>query len=279
MQPIPIRSRRRYAPSVIELAVAAAFLLVAAPARAQEQPAPPSAQQQNSPPSSGANQGSSAQPQKTPDKTDQSNGNPQVENGTSNDRLFWTLPDFLTIESEGKIPPLTTGQKFRVVTRESFDISVYPYVVFVAAVSQADNSERGYGQGWGAYGKRVASAFADTEIENYMTGAVFPSLLHEDPRYYQMGKGGFWRRFGYSASRIAITRTDSGHDRFNFSEFVGAGVSAGISDLYHPSTDRNLTNTASEWASQIAWDTFTLELKEFWPDVRRKLSKHKNTNP
>jgi len=199
------------------------------------------------------------------------------QSGTSNDRLFWTLPNFLTVENASKVPPLTTGQKFKVVTRESFDYSVYPYIAFVAAISQADKSERGYGQGWGAYGERAASAFGDATIENYMTGAIFPSLLHEDARYYQMGKGGFWHRAGYSASRIVITRTDAGAKQFNYSEFIGAAVAGGISNIYHPETDRTVSNTMSVWGSQVAWDAFTFELKEFWPDIRRSVRRHKTT--
>ena len=185
------------------------------------------------------------------------------------------LPNFLTLENAANVPPLTTAQKFKVVTRESFDISVYPYVAFVAALSQADKSDRGYGQGWGAYGERVGAAFGDATIENYMTGAIFPSLLHEDPRYYQMGKGGFWRRAGYSASRIVITRTDTGAKQFNYSELIGSATAAGISNIYHPDTDRTISNTMTVWASQVAWDTFTVELKEFWPDIRRSVSRHK----
>jgi len=255
-------------------AMVAAMLLPALPALAQQQAQPSAPPQQQGPQQAAP---AASQPQQAaPAKKDQDKNGPQEQNGVSNDRLFWTLPDFLTIESEGKIPPLTTGQEFRVVTRESFDYSTIPYVLFVAGLSQANNSERGYGQGWGGYGKRVASAFGDATIENYMTGAILPALLREDPRYYQMGKGGFWRRAGYSASRIVVTRTDAGHTDFNYSEIAGAAVAAGVSNIYHPNTDRNVSSTLSTWGSQIAWDTFTIEMKEFWPDIRRSVSRHRN---
>ena len=143
-------------------------------------------------------------------------------------------------------------------------------------MSQATNSEAGYGQGAEGYGKRFAAYFADGTIENYMTGAVLPSLLHQDPRYFQLGTGGFWHRTGYAMSRIVVTRTDSGHPQFNYSEVVGSAMSAAISTYsYHPHEDRNLGNTASVWGSQIGYDTLTLVVKEFWPDIRRKLQKKK----
>ena len=214
--------------------------------------------------------------------------------GTSNDRLFLALPNFLTLEGSGKVAPLTTGQKFKVVARGAFDKVQIPWYLSLAAISQAENSEPGYGQGWEGYGKRFASAFADGAIENFMTSAVFPSLLHQDPRFFQSGKGGFGRRTGYAISRIIITRTDSGHSQFNYSEIFGSALSAAIStNTYHPrafittrydpttntvidvhnASDRTLPNTASVWGTQMGYDAITYVIKEFWPDVHRKMAK------
>ncbi len=194
--------------------------------------------------------------------------------GTSKDRLFFALPNFLTLENGSNVPPLTAGQKFKVVAQSSFDYVQIPWYGLLAGVGQAGNSEPGYGQGAQGYGKRLGSAAADGTIENFMTGAIFACLLREDPRFFEMGKGGFWRRAGYSASRIVVTRTDSGHQQFNFSEVFGSALSAGISTYsYHPKADRTVSNTASVWGSQLGFDTMTILLKEFWPDIRRKLKK------
>jgi len=259
-------------------AIVLACAFIAPPACAQQFTAPPS--QPPAQPLSSANQQppQSNKPAVAKQNQDQTAGAPTQQNGTSNDRLFWTLPDFLTLENVGKVPPLTTGQEFRVVTRETLDWSTIPYVAFVAALSQADRNDKSYGQGWGAYGKRSASAFGDTAIENYMVGAVFPSMLGEDPRYYQMGKGGFWRRTKYSVSRIVITRTNAGNNRFNYSEIVGAAVAAGVGNIYHAQSDRTFSNTMSIWGQQVAWDTFTVEMREFWPDLRRAVGKRRDKN-
>ena len=214
--------------------------------------------------------------------------------GTSNDRLFYALPNFLSLENAGQVSPLTTKQKFSVVARSSFDYVVYPWYGFLAGISQAENSEPGFGQGFGGYGKRFASAFADGTIENFMVGAVVPSLLHQDPRFFQSGKGSFTHRAGYAVSRTFVTRTDSGNAQFNYSEIVGSALSAALStNTYHPrstiiatksgprfyGSDRTLTNTASVWGSQLGYDTITIVVKEFWPDIHRKLShKRKETN-
>jgi len=194
--------------------------------------------------------------------------------GTSNDRLFFALPNFLTLENAGQVPPLTAGQKFKVVARSSFDPVQYFWYGFLAGISQAENSEPGYGQGAEGYGKRYGAAFADGTIENFMTAAVLPSLLRQDPRFFQSGHGSFMHRTGYAVSRIFITRTDSGHQQFNFSEIFGSAASAAISTYsYHPSGDRTATNTASVWGTQVGYDTITFVVKEFWPDIRRKMHK------
>jgi hypothetical protein len=197
--------------------------------------------------------------------------NQEQTSGVSNDRLFWTLPNFLTVNST-HVPPLTTGQKFKVVARGTFDPVEYPYIAFLAGISQAEDSEPGYGQGAAGYGKRYGAAFTDNAIENFMTAAILPSLLKQDPRFYQSDRGGFGRRLGYAMSRIVVTRSDSGHTQFNFSEVAGSAIAAAISTYsYHPSGDRTLGNTGSVWGTQVGWDTVTLVVKEFWPDIHRKL--------
>jgi hypothetical protein len=212
--------------------------------------------------------------------------------GTSNDRLFYTLPNFLSVENTGKLPAMTAKQKYAVVARSTFDYVQYPWWALLAAIGQAENSEPGYGQGWGAYGKRVGTSVADGIIENFTTGAILPALLHQDPRFYQSSEGGFKRRAWYGVSRIWVTRADSGGTQFNYSEIVGSAMSASISTFsYHPRStyistpsnphqfvpsDRTLENAAKVWGSQIALDTITITLKEFWPDIHRKLSKKHN---
>jgi hypothetical protein len=61
-----------------------------------------------------------------------------------------------------------------------------------------------------------------------------PSLLREDPRYFQRGQGSFWGRVGYATSRIPVTRNDSGGTRFNSSELLGNCIAVGISNAYYP---------------------------------------------
>jgi len=95
-----------------------------------------------------------------------------------------------------------------------------------------------------------------------------PYATREDPRYYTLYHGGFIKRTGYAVSRLFITRTDSGGETFNFSEIVGNGAAAGISDLYYPRQERTWTKTGQKWATQVGLDGVFNVLKEFWPDIR-----------
>ncbi len=192
--------------------------------------------------------------------------------GTSKDRLFFALPNFLTLENAGEVPPLTVGEKFKVTLKSSFDPVEYFWYGALAGISQGENSEPGFGQGAEGYAKRYGAYFADGTLENVITEAILPSLLRQDPRYFQMGKGGFVRRTGYAVSRIFVTRTDSGHNQFNVSEILGSAISGGISTYtYHPRGDHNFPNALSVWGTQIGYDTLTYVIKEFWPDIRRRL--------
>jgi hypothetical protein len=200
----------------------------------------------------------------------------QTESGTSKDRLFYALPNFLTLENGSTLPPLTVKQKFAVVARGSFDYVIWPWYGFLAGLSQAENSEPGYGQGAEGYAKRYGAAFADGTIENFMTQAVLPSVLRQDPRYFQLGHGSFWHRTFYAASRNVVTRTDSGHSQFNYSEVAGGAIAAFISTYsYHPAADKTVSNTTKVWGTQFGYDAITLVVKEFWPDIRRKIGHKK----
>ena len=263
-------NRRQLAPYFGFGTILLSALILPVPAPAQQQPPAQSQQVPPAPqPSSSAQQSDSGSQEKQEPDKGQLN-----KNGTSNDRLFFTLPNFLTVENAGNIPPLTSRQKFSVVARSAFDYVEFPWYGFLAGISQAQNSEAGYGQGAAGYGKRYGAAFADGTIENFWTSAILPSVLHQDPRYYQLGHGGFWHRTGHAMSRIVVTRSDAGHNQFNTSEILGSMISAGISTYsYHPHEDQTLRNTASVWASQIGYDTLTTVVKEFWPDIRRKIRK------
>jgi hypothetical protein len=199
------------------------------------------------------------------------------EQKNSNDRILWTLPNYLTVENAENIPPLTPKQKFQLTSRGLFDPFEFVLVGFVAGLGQASDSDPSYGQGLRGYAKRYGTAYGDNFIENFMSDAVVPSVLHQDPRYYQLGHGSFLRRSWHAVSRVVITRSDSGQTQVNYSELIGASSAAAISTYtYHPQSERDFGQVVSVWGTQMAWDAATYMVKEFWPDLRKHSRRDKS---
>ena len=230
------------------------------PARAQQQSEAPDAA---APPATPAI--SPAVGQKSPSVSVQdASANPK------NSRIFMVIPNYTTVENPTDFTPLAAKQKFKLGAEDAFDTYTFPLAGVVAGIAQASNDDASWGQGLKGFGLRYAAAYADTVDGSFMTTGVFPTLLHEDPRYFRRATGGFWRRSGYAARRLFITRTDSGQSQFNFSEFGGNAVAGGISLAYHSSEDRTFSNFLDNWATQIVIDFVSNQLKEFWPDMRHK---------
>lgn len=200
----------------------------------------------------------------------------EKETGTVNDRIFEVMPNYGTVETSQRVPSLTTGQKFRLANASVSDYFTFPFIGALAAIDQANNSPTSWGQGWGAYGKRYGASFADNGIGTYMSTAIFPSMLHEDPRYYQMREGTFRQRAYHAVNRLFVTRTDSGKTRFNYSEVFGNAAAAAFSNVYHAPDDRTFGRNAGTLGMLIMWDGVSNELKEFWPDIRRKVFRKKS---
>jgi len=285
----------------IWITLASAFAL---PSTAQQKPSPTDsdATTQSQPADASKNSRDAAAQQSGNQQKDQDKKSSIQETGkgkvtgTSNDRLFYAMPNFLTLQGREKVPPLSSKDKFKVVALGTFDYFEYPWWGVLAAINQAENNEAGYGQGWAGYGKRYGSTAGDSLVENFLVGAVFPSVLHQDPRFYQSGGSGFFKRSGYAVTRLVVTRSDAGKSQFNYSEIFGSAIAAGISTYsYHPRStfvstptnahlfvpsERTLSNTLATWETQLTLDTITIAVKEFWPDIHRKLShKPKDAKP
>jgi hypothetical protein len=195
--------------------------------------------------------------------------------GKQSKRMFGVVPNFAAVDANTILPPLTTKGKFVLATQDSVDYSSFIWTGIISGQSMALKSYPELHQGLAGYGRYYWRAFVDQASGSYFTEAIVPTLTHEDPRYYTLGHGGFFRRSGYALSRVVLTKTDSGGTSFNYSEIVGNGMEAGLSNLYYPSEERSLRNTAVNWASQIEAATINNIAREFWPDIRRKVFRQK----
>jgi hypothetical protein len=187
--------------------------------------------------------------------------------------ILGIVPDYDTVrDSNGVIMPISTRTKFWLATEDVFDPFSFLITGFYAGGAQLTNQYHEFGQGTKGYAKRYAGAFADNAVGNYFTEALFPTVFRQDPRYFRMGPtAGFWKRVGYSASRVIITRADSGATQFNFSEIVGNGAAASVAAFYYPPSSRHPEEVCEKWALNVGSDAGFNILKEFWPDMRHKI--------
>jgi hypothetical protein len=200
---------------------------------------------------------------------------PPSAEGQQTKRILGIIPNFRSVSVDAKLPPLSPASKFKLMLQDSFDYSAFIYVGILAGAGQAQGSYPEFHQGAAGYGRYYWHSFADNLAGNLMTEAVMPTLTHQDPRYYTLGRGGFLHRTGYSITRLLITRTDHDGRVPNISEIVGNGAAAGIADLYYPSRERTWTKTGQHWIVQIGLDGASNLIKEYWPYLNSKLLRGK----
>jgi len=195
---------------------------------------------------------------------------PATSPPVSDKRIFGVLPNYRTTASSLQYQRISPKQKMSIAAKDSFDWSVSLVAAGYGGLGQITNQNPSFGQGAKGYGNRFVRTYADQIIGNVLAEGAVPILLHEDPRYFRLGQGSFWRRVGYASSRVFVTRTDSGGGRFNCSEVIGNSLAVGVSNAYYPGS-RNLGANFQKLTIQVGTDAFTNVLKEFWPDVKRRL--------
>jgi len=189
--------------------------------------------------------------------------------GRQTKRILGIMPNFEAVSANTHPPPMCAMDKFLLTTEGTFDYSSFISVGMQAAALQATNQYKEFHEGYGRY---YWHTFADAVVENYMVGAIFPVVTHEDPRYYTLDRGGFYRRVCYAVSRLWITRKDTGAATFNASEILGSGLAAEVSTNYYPRQERGAGKAAERWASQFLNDGVSNIIQEFWPDIHDKFS-------
>lgn len=189
--------------------------------------------------------------------------------------MFWVVPNFAAVSADTVLPPLSARNKYALAMRDSVDYSSFVWAGLLAGQSMALKSDPELHQGLKGYSRYYWRAFADQASGAFFTEAIVPALTHEDPRYYTRGHGGFFRRTFYAVSRVVVTKADCGGARFNASEVVGNGLEAGLSNLYYPPEERSFSNTAKNWGTQLESAALNNIIREFWPDIRRKVFRQK----
>jgi hypothetical protein len=209
-----------------------------------------------------------------PDQSSAADGQPDQEH----QRLLGIIPNYRTSPTLKDYQPLTPKEKFQVAAEDSFDRGTFVLAALFAGDGQLTDSAPSFGHGFHAYTRYYVAALSDLIVGDFMTEAVYPAVLREDPRYFRRGTGSGWARLGYAVGQIFWTHTDSGGTHFNFSEIVGNATAVGIANAYYPD-NRTASANMSKLSIQIGVDMAANILKEFSPDLDRVFSREHAPKP
>jgi Carboxypeptidase regulatory-like domain len=153
-------------------------------------------------------------------------------------RVLGVIPNFYVSYQQDTLP-LRSKQKFELAWKSSVDPVTFATTGGFAGVQQAENGFSGYGQGAQGYAKRYGASYADSFIGTMVGGAILPSLLKQDPRYFYKGTGGTRSRILYALANAVVCKGDNGHWQADYSGILGSLAAGGISNLYYPASSRN----------------------------------------
>jgi len=152
-------------------------------------------------------------------------------------RVLGVVPNFYVSYVRNAVP-LAPKQKFELAWKTSVDPISFGVVGVAAGFQQSQNDFSGYGQGTQGYAKRFAASYGDFLSSTFIGGAILPSLLRQDPRYFYKGTGTKRSRILYAIANSVICKGDNGHWEANYSSIVGSLAAGGISNLYYPANSR-----------------------------------------
>jgi hypothetical protein len=153
-------------------------------------------------------------------------------------RVLGAIPNFY-VSYVPDAAPLTSRQKFKLAWKTVIDPITFLMVGGTAGIQQAQNHFKGYGQGAVGYADRFGAGYGDTVSSTFIGGAILPSLLKQDPRYFYKGTGTFGSRFLYAVAMSVVCKGDNKRWQPNYSGILGSMAAGGISNLYYPAQDRD----------------------------------------
>lgn len=185
-------------------------------------------------------------------------------------RIGGIIPNFYS-SYDWNAPPLGAKQKLKLSFRSIIDPVSFLTTAGTAGVQQYRNNFPGYGGGIEGYGKRYAANLADNLTGVLLSRGVYPSVFHQDPRYFYKGTGSIHSRLLYAISAAVIARGDDGRWKPNYSHVLGNFSAAGISNLYYPASDRGASLVLFNGLAATGSTAFSNILREF---VFKRVTSH-----
>jgi hypothetical protein len=177
-------------------------------------------------------------------------------------RVFGLIPNFYVSYSSDAVP-LTTKHKFELAWKSASDPVTFAGVGVLAGINQAADRWHDYGQGAEGYAKRFGATYTNVFSATLIGGAVMPTILKQDPRYFYKGSGSKKSRLLYAVASSVICKGDNGHWQPNYSNVIGSVAGAGIATLYIPPSDRGGAFVLSSTLIRLGETSLAGVLQEF----------------
>jgi hypothetical protein len=216
---------------------------------------------------SGTQQAGSTTQQSGAQKTDRQKAEEQLKQQETQ-RVAGVMATFNTTRNPDALP-LSSGQKFRLFFKSAFDPWPFGLAAAVAGIGQAQDSTPEWRGGMQGYAKRFGAGYSDYFLGNFFGNAVLPSLLHEDPRYFQKGSGKPIKRVLWAAASTVWCKRDKGGWGPNWANVGGNLIGSAIGRVYYPAANRTVSSTISDGLTVSAEGIVGAEVIEFWPDLVR----------
>ncbi len=139
-----------------------------------------------------------------------------------------------------------------------------------AGIDQAHDKPKEWGQGWGPYGQRYANIEGQYVVQKTVN-YLLSSALHEDNRYFGSGKHGFWPRTEYALMSSVLARNDEGKFKISISQLSGVAAGAFVARLWLPPSQSSASAALGSFGITMGGNTATSVLKEFLPDLLRRI--------
>ena len=189
-------------------------------------------------------------------------------------RVLGFIPNFYVVYNAKDAVPMTTRLKFQMALKVTIDPITFLGTAFVAGINQAGHTPD-YPEGAKGYGERFGANYADGLTDTMFGGAILPSLLHQDPRYYYQGTGTKMSRLQHAMAAAFVCKGDNGKWQPNYSSVGGDLISSAISNAYYPADDRGasllfenvLISTGERMVSTIFQE---FVVRKFTPSAKRQ---------
>jgi hypothetical protein len=162
-------------------------------------------------------------------------------------RYLGVVPNFYVVYDRNNVVPMPASLKFHLAIKAETDVVTFTGAALLAGIHQASDTPA-YPQDFKGYAQRYGAAYAGGVSDILIGGAILPSLLHQDPRYFYSGEGTKRQRVGHALRAIFLTHGDNGKIQFNYSGLGGDMASAALANTYYPSADRGAHLFLANWA-------------------------------